>query len=61
MPCQRVLMVLQEDLQQQIDKKVQEKQKAIQQLATLIYMSVNLLLMELLVKGFSIKDFLSEK
>lgn len=59
--CQRVLMVLQEDLQQRTDTDVPEKQKTLQQLAMLIYMRVNLLLMELLVKEFSIKAFLSEK
>lgn len=54
-------MVLQEDLQQRTDTDVPEKQKTLQQLAMLIYMRVNLLLMELLVKEFSIKAFLSEK
>jgi len=60
MPGQHALVVLQEDVQQ-IDKEVQEKQKAIQQLAMLIYVRVNLLLVELLVKEFSIKAFLGEK
>lgn len=61
MPCQHMLMVLQEDLQQQIDKEAQEKQAAIQQLGMLIYMKANLLLAELLLKAFSMKPFSMKK